>query len=180
MKEKRKCIGVLPIGNVQEMASKVIAAHIQGYLGVAVDILPSLNHPSHTYDESRLQYNATAILKALQSISFDDYEKVIGVLEVDLFVPIFTHVFGEAKQGGKYAVVSLYRLGNDLERAAKVALHELGHLFNLSHCMDAKCLMHFSGGVQTLDETPLNFCKYCAVYFRDALRGIPLSTNSPS
>jgi archaemetzincin len=57
-----------------------------------------------------------------------------------------------------------------LERTAKVALHELGHLFNLEHCHDTRCLMHFSGNLTELDETPLYYCRYCATYFRDALR----------
>jgi len=105
---------------------------------------------------------------------------VIGILDVDLFVPIFSHVFGEAKQGGKYALVSLFRLkknpdgstimsSNFYERAAKVALHELGHLYNLFHCEDKRCLMHFSGGLEDLDETPLYFCRYCTAFFKDAL-----------
>ncbi|MEZ4604544.1 MAG: hypothetical protein R2861_14410 [Desulfobacterales bacterium] len=63
------------------------------------------------------------------------------------FVPagIFTHVYGDARIGGRAGVVSLFRMqGNTghpspsdpvtLERAAKVALHELGHLFHLVHC----------------------------------------------
>jgi archaemetzincin len=48
-------------------------------------------------------------------------------------------------------------------------MHELGHLFDLHHCMDRKCLMHFSGGLEDLDEAPLYFCRYCSVFLRDAL-----------
>ncbi|GAF77986.1 unnamed protein product [marine sediment metagenome] len=180
MSPKKRCIGVVPFGEVPEVISKAIAAHILGYLNLDADVLPPSAHPAYAYDERRFQYNAGTILKAFESTPFHDYEKVIGVLEVDLFVPIFTYVFGEAKQGGKYALVSLHRLktnsdGSDspsslqIERAAKVALHELGHLFNLFHCTYEKCLMHFSGGLQDLDKTPLYFCKYCAIYFREAL-----------
>jgi archaemetzincin len=48
-----------------------------------------------------------------------------------------------------------------LERTAKVALHELGHLFSLVHCEDSHCVMHFSGQVDALDKIPPYFCKYC-------------------
>lgn len=174
-------MGVAPIGNIPEIISKTIAAHILGYLNIDADILPPLEHPAYAHDERRLQYNAGTILKNLELEPFHDYSKVVGVLDVDIFVPILTHVFGEAKQGGKYALVSLYRLRKGLkgsspsmplllERAAKVALHESGHLFNLFHCMDERCIMHFSGELQDLDNTPFYFCRYCSTYFRDDLR----------
>jgi archaemetzincin len=112
---------------------------------------------------------------------------VVGVVDVDLFVPIFTHVFGEARHGGGAALVSLFRLAANpgrawrltpevLERAAKIALHELSHLFSLPHCTDDHCLMHFSGDLDMLDRTPLTFCRYCTAFFRSAARrpaGVP-------
>ncbi|MFC1816119.1 archaemetzincin family Zn-dependent metalloprotease [Thermodesulfobacteriota bacterium] len=173
-------IGVVSFGEVTEIVLKAIAANILGYLHIDTDIASPLEYPNYAYDKGRLQYNAGTILSAFESIPFHDYEKVIGVLDVDLFVPILTYVFGEARQGGKCALVSLHRLKRNLdgstssrslllERAAKVALHELGHLFNLIHCEDERCLMHFSGGIKDLDKTPPYFCRYCSVYLRDAL-----------
>jgi len=55
------------------------------------------------------------------------------------------------------------------ERATKVALHELGHLFNLLHCENKLCLMHFSGSIEELDEMSLHLCEYCAIYLQDKL-----------
>ena len=173
-------ICVVPMGRVAEIVPKAIAANILGYLHINTDIVPSLEQPQYAFDESRIQYNAGEILKAFESMPFHNYEKVIGILDLDLFVPIFSYVFGEARQAGKYALVSLYRLQKNLdgstpsmslflERAAKVALHELGHLFNLIHCEDENCLMHFSGGLQDLDNASFYFCRYCSTYFRDAL-----------
>jgi archaemetzincin len=186
MSSKKRRIGVVPVGEVPEITSKTVAAHILGYLDLDADVLPPLEHPAYAHDEKRLQYNAATILQAFDSMPFHDYEKVIGVLEVDLFIPIFTHVFGEAKQGGRCGLVSLYRLKKNtdgstppmsllLERAGKVALHELGHLYNLYHCMDTRCLMHFSGEIEDLDKTPLYFCRYCSVYFRHALSKLTIA-----
>ena len=185
MASERTCIGLVPIGEVSEITSKSIAAHIVGYLDLDVDILPALDHPSYAHDQKRIQYDAGAILKAMESEPFHGHAKVIGVLDVDLFVPILTHVFGEAQQGGKCALVSMHRLKKNidgstaslslqLERAAKVALHELGHLLDLHHCMDQRCLMHFSGGLEDLDKTPLYFCRYCSVFLGDALQKLPI------
>jgi len=176
----KRTICVVPIGRVAEIVPKAIAANILGYLHIDTDIAPSLEYPQYAFDESRIQYNAGAILRAFESMPFHNYEKVIGILDLDLFIPIFSYVFGEARQAGKYALVSLYRLQKNLdgstpsmslllERAAKVALHELGHLFNLVHCEDERCLMHFSEGLRDLDNAPFYFCRYCSIYFRDAL-----------
>jgi archaemetzincin len=180
MSPTMKPIGVVPFGKVPEIVSKAISASILGYLHIDTEIVSPLEYPSYAYDNERLQYNAGSVLKKFEAIPFTAYGKMIGVLDADLFVPILTYVFGEARQGGKYALVSLHRLKKNLdgsvstqalllERAAKVALHELGHLFNLVHCADERCLMHFSGGIQDLDSIPPYFCRYCSIYLRGAL-----------
>jgi archaemetzincin len=181
MIDRRSRIGILPFGDVPEITSKSIAGQILGQLRLPVDILPHLAPPSFALDERRLQYDAGSILKSMECAPHDAYDKLIGVVDVDLFVPILTHVFGEAKQGGCCALVSIYRLKKNpdgspahtsiqLERAGKVALHELGHLFNLHHCLEERCLMHFSGGMEDLDRAPLYYCRYCTVFLRDVLR----------
>ena len=180
MNPKKRIIAVVPIGEVPEPAPKVIAAHITGYFRLSAELLTPLELPSAAFDHVHRQYNAATILSGLEAGPYDDYEKVIGVFDVDLFIPTFAYVFGEARQGGKHALVSLFRLGRGKdgrnpppavvwERTAKVVLHELGHLYNLFHCMEKKCLMHYSGGLADLDDIPFYFCRYCNTYFRDAL-----------
>ena len=182
-------IGVCALGNGVELPVKVVAAHVSAYLKLTPQILPRLAHPLYAFSEKRLQYDAGAVLRDLENKRFDNCRKVIAVLDVDLFIPIFTHVYGEARQNGKIALVSTFRLSEKtdgyspqpaktLERTAKVALHELGHLFNLEHCHDTRCLMHFSGNLADLDGTPLDYCRYCTTYFRDALRRSSGRTNN--
>ena len=178
---KNISIGLVPIGEIPNITCKSIAAHILGYYNLDVDILLPLEEPAYAFDTRRLQYNAGFIITAIEDEQCDDYDKIVCVLDVDLFVPIMSYVFGEARQGGRCALVSTYRLKKNvdgsssplslqLERAGKVAIHELGHLFDLHHCMDEQCIMHFSGGLQALDEAYLNHCRYCSLYLRDALR----------
>jgi archaemetzincin len=180
MNSKKRTIGVVPVGDVPVLAPKVIAAHIIGYFKLSAEILTPVELPAAAFDKIHCQYNAATILSCFESGSYDDYEKVISVFNVDLFIPTFAYVFGEAKQGGKHALVSLFRLikgkkGRNpssailCERAAKVALHELGHLYNLLHCEEKNCLMHYSGGLADLDDIPLYFCRYCNIYFQEAL-----------
>jgi archaemetzincin len=180
MNASKRRIGVVALGEVPDLVPQSIAAHIQGILHVDVDVLPPLPLPSSAFDEGRLQYNASHMLQHLETLSLSRWDKIMGVLDRDLFVPIFTYVLGEAQQGGKHALVSLHRLKtvdanapSDLslvmERSAKVALHELGHLYNLHHCTEPTCLMHFSGSLRDLDETFLDYCSYCRIYLRDSL-----------
>jgi archaemetzincin len=194
MNSKKGCIGVVAIGEVPIAASRDISSHIQKYLDLPSVVLPPLQHPLYAYDERRRQYNAAAILNAFESIPYHDCDKVIGVLNVDLFIPVFTYVLGEAQEGGKFALASMYRLRSGLkksgqsmaqvlDRLTKVALHEIGHLFEVAHCMNEKCLMHYSSDLRDLDAINLSFCSYCSIYLRDSIRrhkvfGAEQSSNS--
>ena len=180
MRKDRQRIGVIPIGDIPDIAPKVIAAHISGYLDLQTTLLESMKTPSYALDRQRLQYDVGPIFQHLESRLFKSVDKVIGILDVDLFVPVFTHVFGEARQGGRVALISTFRLRknpmdtiNDsaaaLERAAKVALHELCHLYDLTHCENRRCLMYFSGSLSDLGQSSFNLCRYCKRFFEDAV-----------
>jgi archaemetzincin len=176
------CVGVIPVGEETILAAKVIAAHVTGFMGLPCRTLEVMARPDYAFDPQRLQYDAGRVIERLEARPRGDCPKVVGVLAVDLFVPVFSHVFGEARLGGSAALASLHRLGlpedgprpepaRVLERAAKVALHELGHLFSLTHCSDPACLMYFSGDVAGLDARPLLFCRYCHRFLAAAAAG---------
>jgi archaemetzincin len=178
---KKISVGVVPLGEVPDITLQVIAEHITGCFKLSTHILPLFELPENALDGRRLQYNAAIIIETFESIDFGSQDKIIAVLNQDLFIPIFTHVFGEARQGGKCGLVSLYRLAKNSdgsippeslihERAAKVALHELGHLLDLLHCEHKKCIMHFSGAIDEVDDMLMNLCEYCSIYLRDKLR----------
>lgn len=183
---KHVLIGVAPFGHVPQAALQGVAAFIRTGLQSEAEILPALPTPAFAFDKKRGQYNAATILRSCESIPFDErLDKVIGVLNVDLFIPIFTHVLGEAQEGGRFALASLYRLQRSvdrpsaspdqmIERLVKVSVHELGHLFNMGHCLDKRCLMHYSGNLADLDETWLGFCHYCSEFIVYATRRQPV------
>lgn len=173
-------VGIVPLGNVAPLAARVIAAHVGAYFHMHADVLASLPEPSYALDSGRMQYDAGQVIDNLEKEKPEGYQKIIGVVNGDLFVPIFTFVLGEARQGGRCALISLFRLEENtgsgpvfpsqfLERCAKLALHELGHLFNLTHCKDPLCLMHISGDVRELDKRSLNLCRYCRLFFEQVL-----------
>jgi archaemetzincin len=171
---------ILPLGDIPEIITSSVAAHIQGYLNLDTDILPPSSVPAYALDQNRLQYNAAPIIERIEQEAMKRRTKILGIVDVDLFIPVFTHVLGEARQGGEAAVISIHRFIGEksigysissllLERTAKIALHEASHLFNLSHCMDSSCLMHFSGSLEDIDKLSFYFCRYCSAYLRDAV-----------
>jgi archaemetzincin len=98
--------------------------------------------------------------------------KVLGVTELDLFIPIFTFLFGEAQLNGPGALVSIHRLHNQFygipedeerlrSRLVKESIHELGHTFGLIHCFALRCVMNTSTYVEEIDQKPPTFCRIC-------------------
>ena len=173
-------IGICAIGAVPPIYTSIIAGHLAGYLRLNIRKLPPVALTPSAFIPERHQYDAASILQNLDNVIPDNCHKLIGVTAVDLCIPIFTHVFGEARQNGRVAVVSIFRMTKTTdksmsteaavyERIAKVALHELGHLFNLVHCDDRNCLMHFSGNLHELDRMSMLHCRYCRRFLRDIL-----------
>jgi archaemetzincin len=124
------------------------------------------------HDGARGQYASTAVLEMLIRDLPADALKLLGVTGRDLFIPVLTFVFGQAQLGGQVGVVSLARLQQEfyglpaardtlMDRAAKEALHEAGHLFHLVHCADSRCAMSLSTGVRQIDRKDAAFCAGC-------------------
>jgi archaemetzincin len=180
---KKGIIAVVPLGKVAEDVMRVVADSLQGILRLPVDLLDATPIPNHTFMESRNQHNAMAIIKYLDKSFPHNSLKILGVTERDLSNPILTYVFGEAYMGGRSAVLSTARLkvaqtGETvsrelfLERVVKVALHELGHTFNLPHCHTDRCVMRASNGLMDLDEKLNYVCSYCELLLFEAVSNL--------
>lgn len=174
-------IAVLPLGRVGLEVLRVVADSLQGILRLPVDLLEAEPLPADSFMESRQQHNAMAIIKHLRNNHSRSALKVLGVTTKDLCNPIITYVFGEAYMGGPAAVLSCFRLGRGpdgesvprmlfLERVAKVALHEIGHTFNLPHCHAGRCVMRASNTLAELDDKLNYLCDYCGLFLADAVR----------
>ena len=159
-------------GGVNADRLDALAADLARTFGVSCHVRDGKLDAAFARDAERGQYHSTAILQRLRGLAVDPGIRLLGVTAHDLFVPIFTFVFGEAQLEGNCAVVSCYRLeeehyglpadeGKLRERLLKEAVHELGHTFGLGHCDDWRCVMASSHGVERLDVKGAEFCEEC-------------------
>jgi len=122
------------------------------------------------YNADRKQYSSSKLLASLGKS--DIQARVVGIADVDLYVPRLNFVFGEADVLSGTAIVSLLRLRQEyyglapdeallLERATKEIVHELGHTFGLGHCPNGKCVMHFSNSLADTDLKGSGCCSDC-------------------
>jgi archaemetzincin len=165
-------LDLLPIGDVDDGLLQHLRRQLADGLGKPCRILPERLDPEIAYHGERQQYHSSEILAHMQSWRRDGAWRLLGVANVDLYIPILTFVFGEAQVGGPCAVFSTFRLRQDFyglppddgllrARALKEAMHELGHTLQLSHCDDYRCAMAPSHAVEWIDLKESTLCEAC-------------------
>jgi archaemetzincin len=175
-------IVLAPVGDLPPALLQRICREITRIFGFQTRIEAVLADVSHAYDSNRDQYHSTAILDELAERIPPRSLKILAVVEVDLFIPILTHVYGEAQLGGKAGVISVFRLKQGIggigiddtftDRVAKEAIHELGHTFNLRHCKDQRCIMHYCRNEHDVDRKSDELCRYCRIMLADEVKRI--------
>lgn len=132
--------------------------------------------PDGAYDARRQQHSSRVLLTWLIEHMPSPDAKVLGITDVDLFIPILTFVFGEAQLGGRAAVVSTARLAADAApplvraRLLKEAAHEVGHTFGLLHCTRTTCAMARSPSVAAVDAKSHGLCPDCRLRLRELMK----------
>lgn len=177
--DKPNTIVIAPIGEIPLWTSEIIAKKVENFFGFKAIITSVLDDISFAYNPDRNQYHSTQILEKLEQNAPKKAIKILGITKEDLFIPILTHVYGEAQLDGKACIISISRLvkgmGVDIinkgsTRIVKEAVHELGHCFNLRHCKDSMCLMHYCRKIDDVDKKISQFCRYCDILITDNIK----------
>jgi len=168
-------IGILRVGQV----SSDIVNRVQEDLNVIFTnakctvLVEDLSMPVETFSKPRKQYRSDIILSVISKYAEKNtHARVLGIVDVDIFVPRLSFVFGQAEYPGKAALISLWRLRPEFyknhsddqlfaERSTKEAAHELGHTFGLKHCSNPFCVMYFSNSIFETDRKQSLFCNKC-------------------
>ena len=162
-------------GHADEEMLEAVRVHVAEEFAAAVTLHIPEERPSGTLDLRRHQHSSREILRWLLARAPADGTRLLGITNVDLFIPILTFVFGEAQLEGQAAIVSYARLvdGDDrtltTRRLAREAVHELGHTFGLVHCMGVAgaghdagpCVMSRSASVRAVDAKSTRLCPDC-------------------
>lgn len=173
-------VAVSPIGVLQPELTAAACEAVQRIFNLPATVMPLMDNVDFAFNHARKQYHSTLILEKLATLAPVAAFKVLALVNVDLFIPILTYVYGEAQLGGRSCVVSVHRLDEGLStavqkallptRVAKEAVHELAHTFDLRHCKDPACIMHYCHNIRDVDRKNDRLCRYCRTLLDDELK----------
>jgi len=170
--DMKKIFCIIPIGHVDKKILQYTQMTLEEKFDVVVDIGRQLEEPTYAYHKQKKQYNSTKILKTIHKLRLTGYDRILGIVDVDLYIPERTFVFGGADVRKKVSVISLTRLRQkfyDLpdepalfkDRIIIEAVHELGHTYRLYHCKNNKCVMFLSNTISDTDHKGADLCSNC-------------------
>jgi len=167
-----KYLQLLPVGSVDLRLLEWSRHELGEKFRMPAEILPPMPDVQFALHSERQQYHSSEILAKMQAHLSGRCWRLLGVTELDLYIPILTFVFGEAQLRGSSALVSYHRLrqqfygleeDNDVlaNRLLIESVHELGHTLGLTHCQDYSCAMAPAHAVEWIDIKDSGFCEDC-------------------
>ena len=172
-------IVISPIGEIDTKLLRPVSNKILNTFGCQTEVISDIIDIDFAFDPDRNQYNSTLILEKLADVAPSQTLKLLAITNADLFIPILTYVYGEAQLDGKTSIISTCRLNEGfsslcdedtfLQRVVKEAIHELGHTFNLRHCNDKACIMHYCRSINDVDGKSDQLCRYCTILLKDKM-----------
>jgi predicted Zn-dependent protease len=139
-------------------------------LSMRITFAPPRAPPQHSWDATRAQRSAAALLGDLAGAAAHEQERAaltLGITSDDLAAPEVPFALGGADASRRVALLSLRRL--QAPAAEAEAAHQCAHALGVrSHCYekDARCVMRFAGARERAA-----FCARHAAEVRHALLG---------
>lgn len=171
-KSKDGVVRLVPIGTVPDDLLRWLSQSAEKAVPYKFVVERPVPVPEQAYDPQRRQYRGESLLTALRKLEDGKSDRILGLIDADCYSNGLNFIFGQASLNGTVAVVVLPRLRQSYyhvpedpqlfrERVLKEVIHELGHTWNLPHCPDPLCVMHFSNSLPDTDKKGYRFCSLC-------------------
>jgi len=166
-------IEVLSLNNPSDSLINYVIDCLQKAFDIKIVKGISLYLPEGFIDISRLQYRGGEVLRWVSESYGGSGKILLGIVEGDAYVEGLNFIFGIASPVLKTALVFTSRLKYladeklFMERVLKEVMHELGHIFRLSHCPNRRCVMSFSNSILDVDMKSWRYCLNCFRKLRD-------------
>lgn len=177
----RKKLYLVKIGAFDAPAQRIFeqaVVYLGAYFQIATDTIPTIDAQQillfyKRTHQGQKQWKSIYILDSLlPQYKPADAFALIAFTATDLYPDeAWNFVFGQAKLRAGLGVWSLARLSegvgagsaNDraLLRALKIASHETGHMFSITHCVKNECNMNGSNSLPESDRQPEWLCWEC-------------------
>jgi archaemetzincin len=195
---ERRVIYLLPLGTFPPSAPPIpaLVEIVRAFYTLEVKTLPAVALEDLLLDVTtrtnrgtgKMQLLSTDVLRWLTERVPDDAFGVVAITMVDLYPePSWNFVFGQASFRERVAVQSFARqdpafFGEpretgweilSLKRATWTLVHEIAHMFSISHCVHFRCIVAGSNHQEEADRAPLHPCPVCLRKLHHAIRFDP-------
>lgn len=155
---------IISLGDIEKGIIKHAEKALKSAYPLETEILDKADVPKNAFNPVRNQYIASEVLNFLRK-KFPE-QHIFGITDKDIYAYNLNFVFGLADIHGKSAIISTARLKHKsveifMERVAKEAIHEIGHMLGLMHCSNRACVMSFSNSIYEVDIKTKELCRDC-------------------
>jgi archaemetzincin len=193
---QRNVIYLLPVGTFPATAPPLahLATIVHAFFMLEVKTLPAVNMRDVTANTrindytNKRQLLAPQVLEWLRQRLPDDAFGLVAVTMEDLYPePSWNFVFGMASLKERVGVQSFARQDPAffgaphpagwqrlaLRRATWTLVHEISHMFGLTHCTYWRCVVAGSNHQDEADHSPLHVCPVCLRKLHSAIKFDP-------
>lgn len=165
-------ISIVPINAIDHALLSRLALCLEERFLARVDVRRPLEVPDTVLNSARKQLFFGSFVPKLASLVEGADDIVLGVTEYDLYKTSHQFIFGSSSEGQRCGAVSLHRMRAEFygdepdanllfQRLLKEAVHEVGHMLGLKHCMNARCPMYSALSIFDTDNKYSTFCEVC-------------------
>jgi archaemetzincin len=165
-------IRIVPINAMDGSFLDRLAPCLEERFLQSVRIERSLVVPRSSLNATRSQLFLPTLVARVRRAHPEGGGVYLAITDYDLYKTSQRFVYGDADEQQGVAIVSIHRLRSEyygetpdanllFQRTLKECVHDLGHVFGLKHCFNARCAMYYSNSIFEADNKMPHFCDAC-------------------